>query len=146
MRRLRAGEHWPRRPCTDPDYDLSAHFVAEGFFPIRRVASDPLFAGLPRTMILRCWHYCEVKALPKGFGLLASSDHCRIEAMRHRTRPLYGTQFHPEMYEAPFFHGRRILENFAFIVDRFWKEHQRNAGGPLSRTGKRETSSAPRRL
>jgi GMP synthase-like glutamine amidotransferase len=121
MRRLRRGEHWPRRPVTDPACDLSAYYVAQGFLPARRVKDDPLFAGLPRTMIMCCSHYCEVKRLPKGFRLLATSDHCRIEAMRHKTRPLYGTQFHPEAYAEPFLHGKRLLRNFAAIVDEFWR-------------------------
>jgi GMP synthase-like glutamine amidotransferase len=125
MRRLGAREHWPRvARGGDPRSVLGRYFVAQGFFPIRRLASDPLFAGLPRTMIMRCSHYCEVKRLPRDFVLLAGSDHCRIEAMRHRARPLYGTQFHPEQYEAPFFHGRALLENFAAIVRRFWAERR----------------------
>jgi GMP synthase-like glutamine amidotransferase len=122
MRKLTSDEHWPRRPCTDPEYDLSGYFVAEGFFPIRRVKADPIFAGLPATMIMRCSHYCEVKRLPRGFELLASSDHCRIEAMRHRSDPIYSTQFHPEGHEAPFLHGKKLLENFAAVVDRFWRQ------------------------
>lgn len=121
MRRLKRNEHWPRKPTGDPDYDLSGYFVADGLMPIRRVAADPLFAGLPPTMIMRCSHYCEVKRLPKGFRLLASSDHCRIEAMRHRDKPLYGVQFHPEAYAEPFLHGRKLLGNFAAIVDEFWQ-------------------------
>jgi GMP synthase-like glutamine amidotransferase len=122
IRRLKPGEDWPRRPCSDPKYDLSGYFVADGFFPIRRVLSDPLFAGLPSTMIMRCSHYCEVKELPRGFELLATSGHCRIEAMKHTSRPLYGTQFHPEAYAEPFLHGKKLLSNFARIVERFWKK------------------------
>jgi GMP synthase-like glutamine amidotransferase len=121
MRRLAPGEDLPRRARQSPEVDLSAFYVAEGFYPIRRVRDDPLFAGLPETMTMRCSHYCEVKTLPPGFDLLASSGHCRIAAMRHREKPLYGTQFHPEAYAAPFFHGRALLENFARIVDAFWK-------------------------
>ena len=100
--------------------ELADYFVAEGFYPVRRATDDPLFESLPETMLMRCWHYCEVKELPPGFELLASSGHCRIEAMRHRSRPLYGTQFHPEAYDAPFFDGRTLLHNFARIVDGFW--------------------------
>ena len=122
MRKLRRNEHWPRKPSTNPDYDLSLYFVAEGFFPIRRVGDDPLFKGLPRTMIMRCSHYCEVKKLPGDFEVLAESDHCRIEAMRHKTKPLYGTQFHPEAYAEPFLDGKELLANFAAVVDDFWKD------------------------
>ena len=121
MRKLRRSEHWPRVPRGDPKYDLSGYFLAQGFFPIRRVKDDPLFKGLPRTMIMRCSHYCEVKRLPRGFELLASSDHCRIEAMRDPKRPIWATQFHPESYDAPFFHGRKLLENFAGLVEKFWR-------------------------
>lgn len=124
MRKLTGQEAGvPRKGQGSSDYDLSGYYVADGFFPVRRVKEDPLFKGLPKTMLMRCGHYCEVKALPPGFVRLASSAHCRIEAMRHRDRPLYGVQFHPEKYEAPFFHGRRLLENFAEIVSQFWDKH-----------------------
>jgi len=116
MRKLAPDEDVPRQAG-----DLAEYFVAEGFYPIRRVVDDPLFAGLPEVMIMRCWHYCEVKQLPPGFALLATSGHCRIAAMRHTDRPLYGTQFHPEAYEAPFFDGRTMLANFARIVDDYWR-------------------------
>ena len=115
MGRLSPEDDRPRRGG-----DYSDYFVAEGFFPIRRTKDDPLFASLPETMLMRCWHYCEVKNLPPDFELLAGSGHCRIEAMRHRTRPLYGTQFHPEAYDAPFLDGRQVLRNFASIVAEFW--------------------------
>jgi GMP synthase-like glutamine amidotransferase len=119
VRKIKANEDFPRRAQGDPKYDLSEFYVAEGFFPITRIKPDPLFRGLPKRMIMRCSHYCEVKKLPSSFELLATSAHSRIEAMRHRSRPLYGTQFHPEAFEAPFFHGRRLLENFANIVRDF---------------------------
>lgn len=120
MRKLCPREDLPRRAQGDPSYDLSEYFVAEGFYSIARVKQDPLFEGLPETMTMRCSHYCEVKQLPPGFDLLAGSGHCEIEAMRHASRPLYGTQFHPEAYEAPFFDGRTLLRNFARMVEGFW--------------------------
>ncbi len=121
IRKFSPQEDTPRRAQGSTEYDLSEYFVAEGFFPIAQARPDPLFDGLPQTMMMRCSHYCEVKQLPEDFVLLASSGHCKIEAMRHRTRPLYGTQFHPEAYEPPFFHGRTLLQNFARIVDDFWR-------------------------
>ncbi len=121
MRELGPAEDLPRRAQGNAEYDLSRFYLAEGFFPISKVTDDPLFEGLPDLMTMRCSHYCEVKQLPPGFKLLASSGHCRIEAMRHRDRPLYGTQFHPEAYETPFFDGRTLLQNFARIVEGFWR-------------------------
>jgi len=124
MRKIGPHEDFPRRPQGHPDYDLSSFFVADGFFPVVRVKTDPLFRNLPKRMILRCSHYCEVKKLPPSFKLLATSGLCRIEAMRHNDRPLYGTQFHPESYEAPYFHGRELLRNFAKIVRDFWARRE----------------------
>ncbi len=123
MRKLKTNEYWPRRP-GDPKCDLSSFLVADGYLPVRvaspRAARDPIFAGLPRTMIMRQAHYCEVKKLPPGFRLLATSPMCRIEAMGHATKPLYGTQFHPEGYVEPWLHGKKLLSNFAAIVKDFW--------------------------
>jgi len=117
MRKLEEGEDLPRRALSD----IGDYFLAEGFYPITRVKDDPLFADLPERMLMRCSHYCEVKQLPPDFELLATSGHCRIEAMRHRTRLLYGTQFHPEAFESPYLDGKPLLRNFARIVADFWK-------------------------
>ena len=57
-------------------------------------------------------HYCEIKTLPPGFELLASSPECRIEMMKHRERPLYGAQFHAEIWQAPYNDGEKIMRNF----------------------------------
>jgi len=123
MRRIGKDEDWPREPRARPELDLSGYFIARGHFPIRRLKPDPLFTGLPETMVMRCSHYCEVKKLPEGFELIATSGHCRIEAMRlrHETRILYGVQFHPESYAEPFMHGKLLLENWAGIVERYWR-------------------------
>lgn len=124
IRKLAPAEDRPRRAAGDPRYDLSGYFVAEGFFPVARTKADPLFRGMPRRMVMRCSHYCEVKNLPPGFEIIAASRHCRIEAMRHRERPLYGTQFHPEAYAPPFLDGKTLLSNFAEIVRDFWRRRR----------------------
>ena len=50
--------------------------------------------------------------LPPEFRLLASNDCCRLQAMGHLRRPLYGVQFHPELYTDYYPDGRQILRNF----------------------------------
>lgn len=117
MRSLTRVEDEPLRPLRpgEPDFSPGAHagfFTEYGFHTVRKVADDPLFAGLPDPFIAREWHQCEIKTLPPDFVLLASNENCRIQAMRHSTRPLYGTQFHPEAYAEPYFDGRTILRNF----------------------------------
>jgi GMP synthase-like glutamine amidotransferase len=123
IRKLDPEEDFPRQALLyTPIEDIANYYVASGFFPIRQVKADPLFDGLPPVMTLRCAHYCEVKQLPPGFELLASSRHSPIEVMRHSRRPLYAVQFHPEKYETPWLDGRRLLENFAAIARRFWAD------------------------
>lgn len=107
MRRLRPGE-----PDLYPEYH-PGYFKERGIFPVRIVRpQDPVFSGLPRTIMVTQSHYCEVKKIPPGFSMLATNANCRVQAMRHRGRPLYGVQFHPEKYQRQYPHGRRVLENF----------------------------------
>jgi GMP synthase (glutamine-hydrolysing) len=107
MRRLAEGE-----PDVEPGYH-PGWFTEKGMQPVRVLErEDPLFAGLPETIMVLESHYCEVKALPPEFVLLASNDNCRVQAMRHRERPIYGVQFHPEGYTDDYPHGRTVLENF----------------------------------
>jgi GMP synthase-like glutamine amidotransferase len=73
---------------------------------------DPLFAGLDDTVVVEQRHYWELKTVPSSFVRLAGSPGCRVEAMRHGSRPLYGLQFHPELYSEPHPDGRTILTNF----------------------------------
>ena len=74
-------------------------------------------------------HYCEVKAPPSDFLVLASTVACRVQAMRHRTRPLYGVQFHPEEYTKDLPAGMRLLENFFHCAE---KLHNSTRSTPVS--------------
>lgn len=56
---------------------------------------DPLLAGLPPTLKALQWHSAEVKTLPQGAVLLASSPLCDIQALRYERA--WGLQFHVEM-------------------------------------------------
>lgn len=58
-------------------------------------------------------HKDEVSKLPKDFIKLAHSATCKIEAMAHRSLPLYGVQFHPEVEHTP--KGPEIFKNFLRI-------------------------------
>ncbi len=71
---------------------------------------DVIFKGVPKK--IRAWvsHYDEAKELPKGFVGLAHSESCAIEAMRHKERPIFGVQFHPEVWHTE--HGEDIVRNF----------------------------------
>lgn len=82
-----------------------------GFFEVE-TDGDGIFEGLPREITVWHSHCDEVKELPEGFELTASNETCRIQAMRHASRPLFSVQFHPELFDAEHPEGKRILENF----------------------------------
>lgn len=96
----------PIRPLIpgeeDPDAGYGGGYLKEwGFVPVWVVKSDPLFDGLgPEPVFLEA-HYWEVRRVPPGFELLASTEVCRVQAIRQVDRPVYGVQFHPEAYIAP---------------------------------------------
>ncbi len=106
MRRLR-----PDEPDLNPGYH-PGYFTETGCQHVQIVRRDPMFKGLPRDIIVPEAHYCEVKRLPEEFLLLASNENCKIQAMRHRERPVYGTQFHAENWQEPYLDGKRIIANF----------------------------------
>jgi GMP synthase (glutamine-hydrolysing) len=76
------------------------------------LADDPLFGGLPKSLMLLESRYEVVKSLPDGFTLLAKSATSRIAAMKHPTRLIYGVQFHPERFTKENPDGDRVVGNF----------------------------------
>lgn len=73
---------------------------------------DAIFRGLPKTIMVWESHCDEVKALPADFACTATNQVSRIQAMKHTSRPLFGVQFHPELFDEEHPYGRTILENF----------------------------------
>jgi len=80
------------------------------------LADDPLFEGLPKSMMLLESRHEVVKTMPRGFELLATSATSRIATMRHRSRALYGVQFHPERFTREHPDGDRVVGNFVRML------------------------------
>jgi anthranilate synthase/aminodeoxychorismate synthase-like glutamine amidotransferase len=75
--------------------------------------AEPLFAGLPATQVITRYHSLILsEPLPPAVLPLAHTTGPQPElmALRHRTLPLYGVQFHPEALLTP--HGLAILGNW----------------------------------
>jgi GMP synthase (glutamine-hydrolysing) len=58
---------------------------------------DPVFGQLPSTFTGQAGHEDHVVKLPPEAVLLASTDRVREQAFCFRDRPIYCTQFHPEL-------------------------------------------------
>jgi GMP synthase (glutamine-hydrolysing) len=67
--------------------------------------------------IINTWasHADEVNRLPKDFTLLARSEICEVEAMKHLNKPIYGVQWHPEVAQTE--SGNALLLNFVKICE-----------------------------
>jgi anthranilate synthase/aminodeoxychorismate synthase-like glutamine amidotransferase len=81
---------------------------------------DPLFEGIPSPLTGMRYHslVVEPKSLPNELQITAwSADRpkgAEIMAMKHRTHPIYGVQFHPESVGTE--HGKRLLQNFLVVA------------------------------
>lgn len=85
---------------------------AQGFATVDVVDGDDLLAGLGSSFEAFAHHGDEVVAAPPGFRVLARSDACAIEAFAAVDRPWWGTQFHPERWDAARPAGRAVLARF----------------------------------
>ncbi len=81
--------------------------------PEGTMAQD-LFAGIPDETGVWMSHADQVQDLGSDFVALASTAACPMAALRHRTRAVFGVQFHPEVTHTP--HGGKLLENFLYRV------------------------------
>ena len=70
-----------------------------------------LFRALPNPFPAARYHSLAAIDVPPCFEVTArTADRGELMAVRHRDRPLYGVQFHPESYLTP--DGNTLLANF----------------------------------
>jgi len=82
-----------------------------GYFPVQ-TEPEGLFKGLASELTVWHSHFDEVKQLPEGFRCTAWNNTCAIQAMQHADRPVFGVQFHPELFDGQHPDGRQVIENF----------------------------------
>src|SRR6202043_532645 len=76
--------------------------------------TEGLFADVPSETVVWMSHGDQVSTVNGDFVALAETETCPVAAVRHRSRPVYGLQFHPEVSHPPV--GGRILHNFLYNV------------------------------
>jgi GMP synthase (glutamine-hydrolysing) len=61
-------------------------------------------------------HGDTVFSLPHNYEVLAHTENCPVAAFRHKKKPIYGLQWHPEVVHTE--KGMQMLRNFVFEVSR----------------------------
>jgi GMP synthase (glutamine-hydrolysing) len=79
-----------------------------------KVDADALLRGMPEDTTVWMSHGDQVHDLPADFIPLATTPTCPYAAARHRTRPFYGVQFHPEVTHTP--RGEVVFQNFLYEI------------------------------
>ena len=85
--------------------------MLRGYEKISVVQKHPLFDGLPSDLLVAESHRQELTKVPDEFQHLAQSTTSKVEAIVHRSKPIYGVQFHPERSNDDHPHGRKIIQN-----------------------------------
>ena len=80
---------------------------------LQRKQDDVLLKDVAQQSQVWMSHSDTIKELPQGFELLATTESIPVAAFKKNgadTNPLYGVQFHPEVYHSK--EGKKILANF----------------------------------
>jgi GMP synthase (glutamine-hydrolysing) len=75
---------------------------------------DKLFAGLEDDMEVWMSHGDKLSHLPEDFVTVATTSNAPFAGMAHKSRKMYGIQFHPEVTHTP--KGKTLLKNFAVDI------------------------------
>ena len=79
---------------------------------------DPLYAGFPVSFDAGLYHSWQVvrATLPDNLVATAISSDRILMSVRHRERPVFGVQYHPESIMTP--QGKRLLINFLRVAEK----------------------------
>ena len=85
-----------------------------GHAMVEVAAPSGLFEGLPSPMQVWMSHGDSVAGIGDAFETVARTASAPHAAVRHRSKPLWGIQFHPEVHHTP--RGKDLLGNFLFRI------------------------------
>lgn len=95
---------------------VTAQEIRHGKINQIRHENGPLFEGLPETYNVVRYHSLAIEPgdLPDTLIADAFTEDGEIMAVRHKDRPVFGVQFHPESILTE--HGHALLKNFLKTV------------------------------
>ncbi|CAH7669156.1 GMP synthase [Phakopsora pachyrhizi] len=94
--------------CDHREYGSAVLDVCEGD------GKNELFDGLGDRVQVWMSHGDRLDSLPDHFKILATTPSAPYAAIVHKSRPIFGVQFHPEVTHSP--NGKQIIEKFVVGV------------------------------
>jgi len=93
---------------------------------------DPLFQNIPNRFRATRYHSLILRSpLPADLRCIASTDTGEIMAIRHRERPHWGVQFHPESIATEY--GHTLLANFCRLArEAAWSQRRQSRAPALA--------------
>ena len=91
-----------------------AHAREYGRASCEVLSEETIFTGIPQYTDVWMSHGDQVDQVSDDFIALAKTPSCPLAAVRHKSLPVYGLQFHPEVTHTPA--GGTILSNFVRVA------------------------------
>ena len=104
-----------------------------------------LLAGLPSPFLAVRYHSLVASRIGPDLEAIAWTPDGVLMAVRHRRRPAWGVQFHPESICTE--HGLQLLENFRRLTEQWWEDRGPRPAAEAERSQPRPASrhAVPRR-
>jgi len=81
---------------------------------LKIISQSKIFDDIPDNSTVWMSHGDKVDEMPVEFETIAQSNNSPFAAVHHKTKPIWGIQFHPEVTHTV--HGKKLLENFCFKI------------------------------
>ncbi|MBN2281243.1 MAG: glutamine-hydrolyzing GMP synthase [Candidatus Marinimicrobia bacterium] len=81
---------------------------------IHYTKKHPLFKNVAENSTVWMSHGDHIETIPADFDIIALSEKNVPAALAHKTKPIFGLQFHPEVVHSE--KGKEILNNFLFEI------------------------------
>lgn len=75
---------------------------------------DDLFKGTPDRCPVWMSHGDHIHELPTDFEIIAHTSSVPVAAVRHKSQPIWGVQFHPEVVHTS--NGKDLIRNFTYDI------------------------------
>lgn len=75
---------------------------------------ENLLKNMPRESVVWMSHGDHIQQLSEEYQIIAHTNNAEVAAVRHKTKPIFGVQFHPEVIHTV--HGKQIIKNFVHEI------------------------------